>query len=203
MTPKEIERLALRAAMGEAVCARITRRASDDALVTLLPHSTRSCGGAGVLLSAAMLCGVSAGAQENKTQPAATAVLTGRLMPATSTPNGLPVTFARGLRLVDQSGRITYATVQADGSFRVSTPPGTYHIIARNNFWHGVTVKSATLHEGIQSIGDVQARELSDGDIEYATVGALVSTPLRGYWVRHPLAYVRYVGRRIRMKFSQ
>jgi hypothetical protein len=104
---------------------------------------------------------------------------------------------------VDKSGRLISATVQADGSFSVSAPPGTYDIIARNNFWHGVTVKSATLHEGIQSIGEVQARERSDGDIEYATVGALVSTPLRGYWARHPLAYVRYVGRRIRMKLFQ
>ena len=203
MTPKEIERLSLRAAMGEAVCARITRRASDDALVTRPTPAMRSYGGAGLLLSTAMLWGGSAGAQDNKTQPAATAILTGRLMPASAAPGGPRVTFARGVRLVDGSGRITSATVQADGSFSVSAPPGTYDIVAKNNFWHGTTVKAAALHEGIQSMGDVQARELSYSDSEYATVGEVVSIPMRGYWVRHPLAYLRYAGRRIRTKLSQ
>jgi hypothetical protein len=194
MTPKEVERLAVRAAMGESVCARITRRVSDDALVTA--SSTRPSATAGVILSTAMLCGASAAAQESKAPPAGTAVLTGRLLP----PDGKQPLLARGIRLRSEAGVDIVAVVQTDGSFSVSALPGTYDIIAKNNFWQGVTVRSAVLHEGYQSLGDVAPRPLSPE--EYTTGGAMVAVIGHGHWLRHPVAYVRYVGRRVRAKFQ-
>lgn len=194
MTAKEVERLAVRAAMGERVCARITRRLSDDTLVTASP--TRPSAAAGVVLSTAMLCAASAAAQETKAPRAGMAVLTGRLMP----PAREQSLFLRGVRLRSAAGVDIVATVRDDGSFSVAAPPGTYDIIAKNNFWQGVTVKSAILHEGYQSIGDVAPQPLSAEG--YTTGGTMATIIGRGYWLRHPVAYARYVGRRIRAKFQ-
>jgi len=199
MRVRDVERLALRAAMGEGVCARITRQVVDDELVIAPGRSTNRNAAAGVVLSTAMFCGASAIAQEVRSPQAGTAVLTGRLQP----PSGPPILLARGVVLRPQSGPDIVAAVQADGSFSVSVPPGTYDIVARNNYWQGTTVKAAELHEGYQSLGDVQPRPRGDGAYEYTTGGAMVATISHGFWLRHPLSYVRYLGRRIRTKSSQ
>jgi hypothetical protein len=119
-------------------------------------------------------------------------------------PVGKQPFLARGVQLRPASGPDIFATLQPDGSFSVSVPPGIYDIFANNNYWQGVTVKSALLHQGYQSIGDVQARVRSADEYEYtATGGVMVSTISRSFWLRHPIAYVRYVSHRVRAKFSQ
>jgi hypothetical protein len=195
MTSKQVELLAVRAAMGEQLCARITRRAADDALVVAPAANTNFAIGA--LLSTVMLYGTSAAGQQAQPNSAGDAVLTGRLLP----PTGTQLRLGRTVRLHSESGQDIVATLAQDGSFSVAVPPGTYDIVARNNLWQGVTVRSAVLHAGQQSIGDVipqpMAQEL------FTTLGELSPIIVRGYWLRHPVGYLQYLARRLQAKFSQ
>jgi hypothetical protein len=197
MSRREVDRLSLRAALGERVCARITWRANGE-LVTLEP---RPLGRAtGVLLSAAIAWGASAVAQELK--PEGQAVLTGRVS-MRSTPAAMRLG-ARSIQLVGSDGKIVVGKVVEDGTFSVIAPPGVYDVVIRSNIMYGARVKAATLHEGYQSLGEVPVVQEGGAMEAGTTMGAMASTIVGPrYWVRHPLAYARYVGHRMKSSFSE
>lgn len=232
MSPREVERLALRAVMGEEVCARLTRR-SDGELVTLEARGGRVVGtAAGVVMAAAVAVG-SAAAQETKplaveedyppcepllANPPGTAnygvvhgcwklqppaTVTGRVL----RPDGSPV--SGGLLLVRGERGETLYVLDEIGTFEIHEEPGTYQLMLQTKADEARRIGGVKLHEGYQSFGDVKMLAGQDGlvtDEINVTMGAMVSTVSRMPWwapFRHPVGYARYVGRRLRRNFGE
>jgi len=192
MRRSDVENLAVAAANGEQVCARITRR-SDGSLVTL--DGERRAGlRAGVLLSAAMMVGQAAA--QNPTE--ARAIVSGRLL----TSDGQPFQMSRGrITLRSSSGELMIYPIYGDGEFVFSTPPGQYDVIVRGNMIFAEEIKGATLHAGNQSLGNVTIRPLGQswdsGMFETVTGGDISVRVGWRYHLRHPVAYLRYIGRKL------
>ena len=190
MRRSDVEKLAVAAANGEDICARITRR-SDGSLVTL--DGERRAGlRAGVMLSAAMMVGQAAA--QNPAEPRA--IVSVRVL----TSDGQPVDLIHGKVVLRNSlGELMIYPMHGDGEFVFSAPPGQYDMIVRGSDMLGEEFKSVTLHPGSQSLGDVTARSMDvswdDNEVFTTTGGAVaVSVSKWKYRLRHPIAYVRYLG---------
>lgn len=217
MTRREVERVALRAAMGESVCARVTRR--DGALVTLPAPPTRMHAAAhGVMLTAALSVGLPVVAQsptpsddsevtlqEVAPQPQAVpgmAVVIGRLLH----PDGSRV--SSGLVMVhDWQGAMPVYVLDTSGWFEIHLKPGVYDFVLRTGEDQVERVPGAVLHEGVQQFSDLKTRvglKVPETDEFVVTLGELVSVPVGPkYWLRHPVAYARYVGYRVRRRLAR
>jgi hypothetical protein len=202
MTRGEVERLALRIAMGESLCARITRRA-DGELVTLpdmrapLWLSTRA------VLTAALAVTLPASARQTASDLPGRAVLRGRVV----RPDGKPLDPKPAwveLR-PENGGAVIRGETAADGSFFIQAPPGEYTVVARASGHMEVQVRGASLHQGEQSVGELHADSQPGNDNQpmLSTVGACIVVPVSpGYWATHPIKYVRYLGYKVRRVFS-
>jgi hypothetical protein len=195
MTPRDVERLALRAAMGEEVCARLTRDAAGE-LVTLEARGGGFAGkAAGVVMAAVVAVGSAAAQGVTNEKPLA--MLTGRLVnddgSAVKGPMAYPFVLLRDESGVNHAGRIA-----PDGTFSVWAPAGAYDVYTPG---YGVLVKNAVLHSGPQSVGDV--RPAKDEGVIYTTSGGALAARLNGrYWLRHPVRFVQVLGRRVKASFS-
>src|SRR5579875_196069 len=169
MTDGQVEELAMRAAAGERVCARVTRR-SDGSLVTLGSESTQAAKLArGALLAGAFAAGIPAAAQElggavdtqsqtevilkevaPQPQPVpGKAVVIGRLLH----PDGRRV--ETGLVYVqDANGMQPLYVVDASGWFEIHVPPGVYDFVLQTGKDQVESVPAVVLHEGVQEFGD-------------------------------------------------
>jgi hypothetical protein len=196
MSANAVEGLVLRAAIGEPVCAKITRRV-DGELVTL-PDKQRM---AGTALSAAVFLGIPALAQNPVANPPdATAVLTGRILNADGSLGGHNVGSMVFLHPAVGGGDFM-GIVAADGTFEVRAAPGVYEVVVKSDPMSALAIMDAMLHEGAQSLGDVHTQRINYE--ETVTVGEVAVRFGHGYWVRHPIAYTRLLGRRIRRSFTQ
>lgn len=212
LTHREIEVLAMRAAAGDKVCCRITRR-SDGELVMKEEPTARSSHRGSVLLSAALAAGLPAAAQGPKMTPAievavapiasepgddSQAIITGRLLK----PDGTPVD--TGLVYLDgehANGRIF--VVDSLGRFELHAAPGSYDVVVQTGVDQAQHIAAVVLHEGQQSFGDVRT-QAGRGDLvgpeESFTAGGMIAT-VRWTWrsrFRHPVLYARSVVHRHR-----
>jgi len=190
MTPREVDRLTLRVAMGDAVCARASY--CDGELVTLEgERPARASLATAATLSAVMAAAVPMAAQ-NVTLPTDTAVLTGTVVNG----DGHPAFVPSSMVFLKNGAATRFAIVRNDGTFEVHAPPGTYEISMTGMEFEE---HAATLHEGVQSLGSVVAGP----KMIWMTSGGAIAVRLGPmYWARHPLAYARYLGRRFRNSFS-
>ncbi|HEY4357640.1 MAG TPA: hypothetical protein VGN16_17945 [Acidobacteriaceae bacterium] len=190
MSRRDVERLAVRAAIGDPVCAHVTRR--DGELVMLEESGTSSFPIlAGAVFSAAMATAMPMTAQSGNHLTADKAILNGRLLDE----RGVPLNGLSGMVILQRGEVSRMAVIRADGSFEIDVPPGAYDIKVS-----GVqpVIQNALLHEGFQSLGDVRVPPTVIATIE----GEIAVTTTRSFWLRHPVAYARYVGRRIRNRLG-
>jgi|GEM_PF-6907455 len=205
LTRREIELLAMRAAAGEEVCSRITRDADGELLMKADPrysHVSRS-----VVLSAALMAGLPAAAQSANVGLKTAAVVeepsvgvarvTGRLMK----PDGSPVD--TGLIYVAPEGSAgQFYVVDSVGMFEFRVPPGTYDFAVQTGPGEAQRIRTAVLHEGEQSFGDVKTQAGRDDlavTAEYTTGGTMSAT-LSWSWrgrLRHPVLFVRSLVRKL------
>lgn len=201
MTPREVERLALRMAVGESVCARVTRDAAGE-LVTLQPRNgVRPTTAAAGLILAAMLSSASTKASAQVSGAAGQAVLTGRIV----APNGNPLPYdAHGpIYLLDASGNRFDGTMEKDGRFSVSAPPGEYELVARGNAIVAGRLRAMTLHEGMQSTDHLPIQVGLGETGATATMGELITVFVRPSPIKHPVWFLRYVGYRLKRAVSE
>ena len=209
----EVELLAMRADAGESLCGRVTRR-TDGSLVMLAAATSRPGKSVrGVVMSAALAAGIPAAAQMTRGEgPAATAVSADGTTEQPAAPVAEPggaVIYGKLLRpdgghvdsgLIYMGG---YWYVADDrGRFEIHAKPGVYDFAMQTGEGQVERVGSVTLHEGVQSFGELRTRAGQTGLMEesYATAGAMVMT-VRWSWearLRHPLLYARSVVRRMR-----
>ena len=213
MPPKDVERLALRAAAGEAVCARITRRANGE-LVTL--EDRPGLFGARAAMAVAMVAGMPAAAQSvkvdddplplcgpiptelgavvkgcQKVQPPAD--VTGRVL----RPDGSPV--SSGLIYVSQESKGgTLYVLDELGTFELHEEPGTYEITLQTKADEAQRISTVELHAGYQSFGDVRTRVNVPGLNDYTTYTTVGEVVLVARWswkgrFRHPVLYAKYI----------
>ena len=212
MTESQVEVLAMQAAAGVPVCARITRRAEGGLALKSDPEPLGRSNVGTVLLSAALATGIPAAAQNSSmireteagtahrsTEPVrvasgddSQAVVTGRLLKPDGTPVNVGLVYVGAqLFVVDDRGR-----------FELHTAPGTYEFVVQTGPAEAEHMAAVILHEGDQSFGDVRTAD-GRGDlvlgISYTTMGTMSST-LRWPWrsrVRHPVLYLRSVARKM------
>lgn len=154
MNDQQVQHLAMRAAAGERVCARVTRRANGN-LVLLEPERNRPRF-AGALLSTLLITGGAAAQNlQGEQTVVAQAVLSGTLL----RPDGSPFDGGRVLLRTGDSAPVTFP-VGMDGHFEATVTPGVYDLALRGNALFGARVKGVTLHEGEQSVGPVKAQLL-------------------------------------------
>lgn len=189
MTSRDVERLAMRAAMGDPICARVSHR--DGELVTLADvRPARASFAAGAALSAALAASIPLAAQTSK-PPTDTAVLTATVVDA----HGDPGFASSSMIFLKNEGATRFAMVRADGTFEVHAPPGTYEISMTGLEF---AEHAVVLHEGFQSMGKVVAEPKTISSVS----GGLIARVRPMYRVRHPLAYARYLGQRFRTGFN-
>jgi hypothetical protein len=217
MTDRQVRELAIRAAAGERVCGRVTRR-MDGGLVTLGAGQTRT----GVmaqraLLAGAFVAGLPAAAQglgqtlqrqddaevklkEIPPEPESIpgeAVVIGRLLH----PDGRRVD--TGLVYVQNAqGYGPLYVVDASGGFEIHTAPGVYNFVVRTGKDQIERVPGVVLHEGVQQFGDIRTlagEQATEFEETYTTVGEVSAVTTRWGWhaFRHPVLYVRYLMRKI------
>jgi hypothetical protein len=207
----------MRAAAGERICARITRRV-DGGLVTLGPERGRAGRVAqGALLAGAFAAGLPAVAQglghgvqgqgdaevilkevPPEPQPIpGMAVVIGRLLH----PDGRRVD--TGLVYVQNAqGYGPLYVVDASGWFEIHTAPGVYNFVVRTGKDQIERVPGVVLHEGVQQFADIRTRaveQATEFEETYTTVGTMVSrVTTRWGWhaFRHPVLYFRYLVRK-------
>lgn len=214
LTRREVEVLAMRAAAGEKVCCRITRR-SDGELVTKDEAVARSSHRGSVLLSAALAAGLPAAAQTAKMIPAveaavasplgaagnddSQAIITGRLLK----PDGTPVDTGL-VYLADEHSRTRLFVVDSLGRFELHAAPGAYDVVVQTGADQAEHIPVVLLHEGQQSFGDVRTQAGRSDLVAAAdpdtTMGTVMSTigPSWHNRFRHPVLYVRALIRRHR-----
>jgi hypothetical protein len=205
LTRREVELLAMRAVAGEEVCSRITRDVDGELVMKADPkhsHLSRS-----VVLSAALMAGLPAAAQSASVAPKADAAaagqsagvarVTGRLLK----PDGSPVD--TGLIYVAPEGAAgQFYVVDSIGMFEFRVPPGTYDFAVQTGPGEAQRIRTALLHEGEQSFGDVKTQAGRDDltmTAEYTTGGAMtsrISWSWRGR-LRHPVLYARSLVRKL------
>jgi hypothetical protein len=214
MTDRQVEHLAMRAAAGERVCARITRRL-DGELVTLGPERVRAGRVAqGALLAGVFAAGLPAVAQGLGQQNDAEVML--KEVPPEPRPiPGMAVVVGRLLhpdgRRVDtglvyvESAAQGYGplyVVDASGWFEIHTPPGVYNFVVQTGKDQVERVSGVVLHEGVQEFGDMrtlagqQPTEIAE---QYTTLGEVASVRVGWGWnaFRHPILYARYLARKL------
>jgi hypothetical protein len=215
LNDRQVEQLAMRAAAGESICARLTR-GSDGELVTLGPAPARTGRIAqGALLAGAFAVGVPAAAQgltrgvqrqedvqvalkEVAPEPQlipGMAVVIGRLLH----PDGRRVD--TGLVYVqDAQGVGPLYVVDESGWFEIHTPPGIYNFVVRTGADQIERVPGVVLHEGVQVFADIRTRsgpQVPD-EIETTTGGTLAVHVGWGWHAfRHPILYARYLARKM------
>jgi len=207
MTDRQVRELAMRAAAGESVCGRVTRRMNGE-LVTLGAEQTRAGRIAqGALLAGALTAGVPIAAQTPQRQdesgvvlkeippePQALpgeAVVTGRLLH----PDGRRVD--TGLIYVQNAdGLGPLYVVDESGWFEIHTTPGTYNFVVRTGKDQLERVPGVVLHEGVQDFGNLRtcAGMRPPEEIEI-TLGEVASVKVGWGWhaIRHPILYARYL----------
>ena len=209
LTAGKVEVLAMRAAAGDAVCARITRRSDGELMMRQEREiAGRSYAGA-VVLSAALTAGLPAAGQtpQGSTLVAeagphasaelvrveehpAEAIITGRLLK----PDGTPV--EAGLIYISGS----FYVADDRGRFELHAAPGTYDVAVQTGPRQAEHMPSVVLHEGKQSFGDVRTLA-NQADLldSYSTTGGVMKSTVRWSWrgrLRHPVLYLRSVARR-------
>jgi len=217
MTDRQVEELAMRAAAGEKVCARVTRRTGGE-LVTLGPEQTRAARIAqGAVLASAFAAGVPLAGQEigRAVQPAQQAeVILNEVPPEPRPIPGKAVVIGRllhpdgrrvntGLVYVeDAQGTGPLYVVDASGWFEIHAAPGIYNFVVQTGKDQVERVPGVVLHEGVQEFGDLRTRAGQEAPeiAQYTTMGEMVSV-LRTRWgwhaLRHPILYVRYLARKL------
>jgi hypothetical protein len=209
MTPRAVKRMALRAAAGEQVCARITRR--DGELVTLDPAPMRVGRVAQqAVLTVAMLAGLPAFAQQS--QQDNESVMLKEALPEPEAIPGMAVVIGRLLHpdgsRVDTG--LVYAepaqgygptyVVDASGWFELHLKPGTYDFVVRTGADQVERVPAVELHEGVQQFSDLRTRtgQPVPDEIETTMGTVSVTTTTRWGWhaFRHPILYARSLTRR-------
>ena len=213
MTDRQVEELAMRAAAGEKVCARVTRRI-DGELVTLGPEKTRAARIAqGAVLASAFAAGVPLAAQElgQTVQPAAQAeVILKEVPPEPQAIPGKAVVIGRllhpdgrrvntGLVYVeDAQGTGPLYVVDASGWFEIHAAPGIYNFVVQTGKDQVERVPGVVLHEGVQEFGDLRTRagqQATEFEETYTLMGTLSAVTTHWGWhaFRHPVLYVRYL----------
>lgn len=226
MSRREVERVALRVAAGDAVCGRVTRR-MDGELVTLpdAPAPRFAWIVQRTALGAAIATALPAMAQTapqsppqaaSQSAPAEGEVSLPEVPPDPQPVPGKAVVIGRllhpdGTRV--QSG-IVYAqsaeggdpvyVLDSSGWFELHLKPGRYQFLVRTGKDQVERISAVDLHEGIQQFSDLRTRAGMDApeleDLTYTTGGALASTiSWRWGWhaFRHPVLYARYLVRKI------
>jgi hypothetical protein len=214
MTDRQVQVLAMRAAAGERVCGRITRRMNGE-LVTLGSEPTRTAAIAQrALLASVFGVGLPMAAQESgqavqpqvevmlkEVQPEpqpipGKAVVIGRLLH----PDGRRVD--TGLVYVqDAEGYGPLYVLDASGWFEIHVVPGVYDFVVKTGKDQVEHVPGVILHEGVQEFGDLRTRtgQQAPEIVQTFTVGEVVSVRTRWGWnaFRHPILYARYLARRL------
>jgi len=212
MTRREVELFGLRVAAGEDLCARITRRRGE--LVTLPAPRTRMHAAAhGVVVTAAVSVGLPAMAQSTPPSDAAEVRLQ-EVAPQPELIPGMAVVIGRllhpdgsrvdsGLVIVhDGQGAAPAYVLDTSGWFELHLKPGRYDFALRTGEDQFERVPGVVLHEGVQQFSDLKTRaglKVPESDEMTVTVGEIAGVLVGPrYWLRHPVAYVRYVGYRVR-----
>lgn len=218
MTDRQVRELAIRAAAGENICGRVSRRMNGE-LVTLRPEQTRTGRIAQqALFVGTLAAGLPAAAQgveqvtQRQDEPEVVlkevppepqpipgkAVVIGRLLH----PDGRRVD--TGLVYVQNAqGFGPLYVVDASGWFEIHTAPGVYDFVVRTGKDQIERVPGVVLHEGVQQFGDMRTRagqQLTEFEETYTTVGTMearVTTRWGWHAFRHPVLYVRYLMRKI------
>lgn len=198
MTPREIEKLVFK--NGGELCARITRR-EDGSLVTLEAQPRASIA-AQVAVSASLALSA-AGAMAQTTEQQAkpeTAVLTGTVL----NPDASAPVKGATIRLRASDGSVVEVKSDPSGRFQIEVPPGTYDVIIRQNDLFGTKVSAATLHTGEQRLDLIKTHfyYVQDDGTPYSggiTMGELVSVEKFRFVsaARHPIAYLKYLARKL------
>ena len=210
MTEGEVRLLAMRAAAGEALCGRVTRR-GDGSVVTLGPGQ-RGARARGVVLSAALAAGLPSVAQSVKGAGDSEIVLK-EVAPEPQSIPGKAVVIGRLLhpdgRRVDtglvfvqsaQDGTGPLYVVDESGWFEIHATPGVYNFVVQTGKDQVERVRGVVLHEGVQEFADIRTRSGQQSEMETTiTVGELVGIRTRWGWgaLRHPVLYARYLARRM------
>ena len=190
MTPREIEKLVFKSS--GKLCARITRR-EDGSLVTLKSQPRASLAAQVAVSASLALSAAGAIAQTTGKQARPeTAVLTGTvLQPDGSGPfSGAMVTLARA------NSEMVLVHVDDHGAFRAAVKPGTYDIRIIGHFSNPLQIPGAVLHEGEQSLQPIRVPEVGD----VTTTGGDVAIQWRfslATVARHPIAYLKYLARKL------
>jgi hypothetical protein len=217
MTDRQVRELAMRAAAGEKVCGRVTRR-MDGELVTLGTGQTRIGAIAQrALLAGAFVGGLPAAAQgvgQTVQQQDDAQVMLKEIPPEPQPIPGKAVVIGRllhpdgrrvdtGLVYVqDAQGNGPLYVVDASGWFEIHTEPGVYNFVVRTGKDQVERVAGVVLHEGVQQFADIRTRageQATEFEETYTTMGAMSAVTTRWGWhaFRHPVLYVRYLMRKI------
>jgi hypothetical protein len=216
ISDRQVQELAMRAAAGEAVCGRVTRR-MDGELVTLGPGQTRTA----VMAQRALLAGAFAAGLPAVAQGAGQAVqrqddaevMLREVPPEPQPIPGKAVVIGRLLhpdgRRVDTGlvyvqnaqGYGPFYVVDASGWFEIHTAPGVYNFVVRTGKDQIERVPGVVLHEGVQQFADIRTRaeeQATEFEETYTFVGEITArVTTRWSWFRHPVVYARYLMRKM------